>query len=328
MKTRVLGKTGLIVSEIGFGGWQAGGRFSIGGVPIGWAGTSDEETLASIRRARELGTNFFDTSDIYGQGRSESLLGLALAKHRRDVVISTKVGFVRSSRDSIERDYSRKHIFHAIDRSLHRLRTDYLDLYQLHNPPMEVLRREDAQEALDRLQTDGKIRFWGISVATPAEGLEVVERGWGYTIQVLYNILNQSAAAELLPKAKEKRYGVIARVPLASGLLSGRYHPGTRFPPDDVRQNFLTPRRLEEALEWVDEAKAIVGSSSNTLIQAALRFVLANDAVSTTVPGARNPHQVETNASASGDQLPVEVVERLAERLGHYNFYEKHQIRV
>lgn len=328
MKTRVLGKTGLGVSEIGFGGWQAGGRFSVGGIPIGWAGTSDEETLAAIRRARELGINFFDTSDIYGQGRSESLLGLALAKYRSDVIISTKVGFVRSSRDTIERDFSRKHIFHAIDRSLHRLRTDYLDLYQLHNPPIEVLRKEEVQETMERLQNDGRIRFWGISVSSPDEGLEIVERGWGYTIQVLYNILNQSAASELFPLAKEKRYGVIARVPLASGLLSGRYHPGTTFPPDDVRQNFLTPRRLEEALEWVDEAKAIVGSSSDTLGQAALRFVLANDAVSTTVPGARNPHQVEVNAKASGNPLPEEVVNRLSERIGKYNFYEKHQIRV
>lgn len=327
MEYRKLGKTGLKVSEVGLGGWQAGGSFSIGGIPLGWSGTNDETTLEVIRTARRCGVTFFDTSDVYGFGRSESLFGLALSRYRQDVVLSTKVGFVRGEKD-VERDYSREHILRAIDRSLRRLRTDYIDVYQLHNPPMEALERGEAQEAMEMLQEEGKIRFWGISVMTPADGLQVIENDWGHTIQILYNVLNQSAATELLPRAKEAGYGVIARVPLASGLLSGRLRSDSSFPADDVRQNFLTRKRLGEALEWVDEVRAIVGPVSDTLTEAAIRFVLANDAVSTTVPGARNPHQVEVNCRASEARLPQEIVQKLVDRVGHYNFYERHQIRV
>lgn len=327
MKYRRLGMTGLEVSEIGLGGWQAGGAFSVGRTPLGWSGTSDESTLEVLRSARECGVTFYDTSDVYGFGRSESLFGIALSRYRNDIVLSTKVGFVRG-RDDVERDYSREHILKAIDRSLRRLRTDYIDVYQLHNPPIEVLRNGEAQEAMEMLQESGKIRFWGVSVTTPQDGLEVVENRWGHTIQILYNVLNQSAAFELLPRAKDADFGVIARVPLASGLLSGRLRSDTAFPADDVRQNFLTRKRLGEALEWVDEVRSIVGPVSDTLSEAALRFVLANDAIATTVPGARNVHQVEVNCRASSASLPVEVVERLVQRVGDYNFYERHQIRV
>jgi len=328
MKYRRLGSTELRVSEIGFGGWAIGGPMDVRGVPVGWSNTSDEDSLASIRRARELGVTFFDTADIYGVGRSESLLGIVLSRKRDDVVIATKVGMIRASNGTLQKDFSAEHIFHAINGSLRRLRTDYVDLYMLHNPPMEVLRSGEVQEAMAQLQETGKIRYWGVAIYTPDEGMEVIRNGWGYALQVLYNIINQSPAGELFPLAIEKGYGIVARVPLASGLLSGKYRIDSSFPANDVRQNFLTPRRLEEVLPRIDEIRGIVGDGNCTLAQAAIRFVLAHDAVSTVIPGIRNVRQVESNVAAEAVELPRETIEKLRARLGDFNFYERHAIPV
>lgn len=328
MLFRDLGKTGIKVSVVGFGAWAIGGASEASSAPLGWGRTSDDESLAAIRRARDLGVTFFDTADSYGFGRSESLLGIVLSRHRQDVVIATKVGVVRGGGGELKKDFSRQHIFHAVDGSLKRLRTDYIDLYQMHNPTIDELRREEIQDAMERLQDAGKIRFWGVSVTTPEEGLEVVRNGWGHALQVLYNVLNQAPATELLPLAKEKGYGVIARVPLASGLLTGKFRHDSVFPQDDLRQNFLTARRLQEALERVDEAKSIIGGSAPSLAVGALRFVLADPAVSTTIPGARNVRQVDMNAAAAEGVLPADVVEKLKGRLGDYNFYQRHGIRL
>jgi aryl-alcohol dehydrogenase-like predicted oxidoreductase len=328
MQYRSLGNTGIRVSEIGFGAWAIGGAMDVAGFPVGWSNTSDEDSRNAIRRAFDLGVNFYDTADIYGHGRSESLLGLVLSRKREDVVIATKVGNVKTSVGDHRKDFSKQHIFYAIDGSLRRLRTDYVDLYQLHNPTIADLEREEIQEAMEMLQSLGKIRFWGVSVSLPQDGLEIIRRRWGYALQVLYNVLNQAPAAELFPLAKERGYGIIARVPLASGLLTGKFRADTSFAANDVRQNFLTPRRLQEALLRVDEVKSIVGPSARTLSEAALGFVLADDAVSTVIPGARNARQVEQNAAASGFELPPNVMERLRERLGEYNFYLRHAIRL
>src|SRR5438874_6162429 len=328
MQYRTLGNTGIKVSEIGFGGWAIGGATDASGTPLGWGRTNDDESLAAIRRARDLGVTFFDTADSYGFGRSESLLGIVLSRKRQDVVIATKVGVTRSADAALKKDFSKQHIFQAIDGSLRRLRTDYVDLYQAHNPTTEQLRREEIQEAMERLQEIGKVRYWGVSISTNEEGIEIINRGWGHALQVLYNVLNQSPANELLPLAKQKGYGIIARVPLASGLLTGKFRIDTAFPADDVRQNFLTPKRLEEALRRVDEVKSIVGGGAKSLADAALQFVLANDAVSTTIPGARNVRQVEMNVAAAETRLPPDVIDRLRKRVGDFNFYQRHAIRI
>src|SRR3954463_13014807 len=194
MLYRELGKTGIKVSEVGFGAWALGGPTEASGVPIGWGKPSDDESLATIRRARDLGVNFFDTADSYGFGRSESLLGIVLSRKRQDVVIATKGGVVRTSTGELRKDFSKQHLFHAVDGSLKRLRTDYIDLYQLHNPTMDDLRRGQIQEAMESLQDSGKIRFWGVSVSTVEEGIEIVNRGWGNSLQVLFNVLNQAPA--------------------------------------------------------------------------------------------------------------------------------------
>ncbi|HEU5161773.1 MAG TPA: aldo/keto reductase [Thermoanaerobaculia bacterium] len=328
MNYRTLGSTGIKVSEVGFGAWAIGGATDARGVPVGWGNATDDESLAALRRARDLGVTFFDTADLYGYGRSESLIGIVLSRVRDQVVIATKVGNVRTTSGEVIKDFSKRHIFYAIDGSLKRLRTDYVDIYQLHNPTLEDLERGSIQEAMEMLQSLGKIRFWGISVSTPQEGIAAIQNGWGYTLQVLYNILNQSAARELFPLALRKNFGVIARVPLASGLLTGKYRSQSTFAVDDVRQNFLTPRRLSEALERIAEVKGIVGGEARSLGEAALRFVLAEEAVSTVIPGARNAHQVELNVAASEAPLDPAIVARLRERLGDYNFYERHSIRV
>jgi aryl-alcohol dehydrogenase-like predicted oxidoreductase len=328
MQHRDLGRTGIRVSEIGFGGWAIGGASEASGMPLGWGRTSDEESLAAIRRARALGVTFFDTADSYGFGRSESLLGIVLSRKREDVIIATKVGNARTSTGEFRKDFSKQHVFHAVDGSLKRLRTDYIDIYQAHNPTLDELRREDIQEAMDRLQEIGKIRFWGVSVTTVEEGIEIIRRGWGYVLQVLYNVLNQAPATDLFPLAKEKGYGIVARVPLASGLLTGKFRQDAVFGADDVRQSFLTPRRLQESTARVDEVRSIIGGTARTLAEGALRFVLANDAVSSAIPGARNVHQVETNVAASEGRLPDDVVERLRTRLGDYNFYQRHSIKI
>src|SRR5262245_31409896 len=139
MQLRDLGKTGIKVSAVGFGAWAIGGPTEASGTPLGWGGTNDQESLAAIRRSRELGINFFDTSDSYGFGRSESLLGIVLSRTRENVIIATKVGMVRDSSGALKKDFSKQHIFHAVDGSLKRLRTDYIDLYQLHNPTLAEL---------------------------------------------------------------------------------------------------------------------------------------------------------------------------------------------
>jgi aryl-alcohol dehydrogenase-like predicted oxidoreductase len=328
MNYRELGRTHIKVSEVGFGGWPIGGAVEASGTPFGWGRTNDDESLAAIRRARDLGVNFFDTADSYGFGRSESLLGIVLSRKRQDAVIATKVGVVRDPSGKLAKNFSKEHIFHAVDGSLKRLRTDYIDLYQLHNPTLDELRRDDIHEAMDRLQETGKIRYWGVSVTTPEEGIEIVNRGWGYALQVLYNVLNQAPAQQLLPLAKEKGYGIIARVPLAAGLLSGKFRPDTIFPKDDVRQNFLTPKRLEEAIPRVDEVRSIIGGTARSLVAGAIRFVVAHDAVSTAIPGARNARQVEMNVAAAEAWLPDEVLTKLRNRLGDYNFYQRHGIRM
>jgi len=328
MHYRSFGATDLKVSEIGFGGWAIGGVADAGGTPLGWGRANDDESLAAIRRARDLGVTFFDTADSYGYGRSESLLGIVLARKRQDAIIATKVGVVRSPDGRARKDFTREHISHAVDGSLRRLRTDYIDLYQLHNPTLDDLKRDDLHEAMGRLQEVGKIRYWGVSVTTPEEGIEIVNRGWGYSLQVLYNVLNQAPATSLFPLAKQKGYGIVARVPLASGLLSGKFRPDTTFAADDVRQNFLTPKRLEEVIPRVDEAKSIIGGTARSLAEGALRFVLANDAVSTTIPGMRNIRQVEMNVAADEVRIPQDVVDKLRNRLGNYNFYQRHGIRI
>ncbi len=306
MKYRLLGKCNVQVSEIGFGAWAIGGPSESAGVQWGWSGVQDEEAIAAVKRARELGVNFFDTADVYGNGHSEELLGRALAG-QQDVFIASKVGNV--VRGGVAgKDWSAAHIVDSCEKSLRRLRRQTIDLYQLHNPEIRDIRHGDWPKTMEKLQKEGKIRWWGVSVFTPEEAMAVLERGNAYTIQIAYNALRQEMVEKILPRTQKDNVGVIARVPLYYGLLTGKYNPDTRFPSNDHRSHTLPPDVMRQLTLRAQRLASIAGDQGpGTMAQWALRYVLSHPAVSTTIPGARNPQQAEQNCAASnGVQIPPE----------------------
>jgi aryl-alcohol dehydrogenase-like predicted oxidoreductase len=321
----MLGKTNLRVSEIGFGGWAIGGRVDLFGVPVGWSGVDDAESIAAIRRALDLGINFFDTADTYGEGHSEELLGKCL--EGTDCVIATKVGNARTPRGPVK-DFSEKHIRESVEGSLKRLRRNVIDVYQLHNPPPDVLENDEVFEVLDRLKEEGKIRTSGVSITTVGEGMQLIPRRKMQCLQVLFNILNQEPAKELIPLAEVYDAGILARVPLASGLLAGKFSKDHKFPKDDVRSNYLTPKRLAEALEKVERLKELVKDIGYTLPQVALAFLLRYPPVSSVLAGAKNPKQVEENASATLVELSQDLFEKIRKEFGDYNFFIRYNVRI
>ena len=219
MKHKPFGSTGSEVSEIGFGAWAIGGnRYGNSYGP-----TNDEESFAAVKRAFELGCNFYDTADVYGWGHSEELLGQALHDVRGRSIIATKVGgdfYHGGARTNFSRDY----ILFAIKKSVERLGTDYVDLYQLHNPTLEMIREGKIFEPMRQLKEAGTIRFWGVSIHAPIEGVEAIRVGKPDSIQVVYNILRQEASEILLPYAKKSGVAIIAREPLANGFFLGERH--------------------------------------------------------------------------------------------------------
>lgn len=293
MKYRTLGRTGLRVSEVGFGGWAiAGNRHGNSYGP-----TDDTASLRSILRAVEMGCNFFDTADMYGHGHSEDLLGEALSESP-EVLIATKVGGNFYGNVTVM-DFSPKYVAYACEQSLRRLRREAIDLYQLHNPSLEVIRDGRVFDVMDELKRGGKIRHYGVSIFTPEEAMACIEDGRPETIQLVYSIVNQSMAKEVFPAARAENVGIIAREPLANGFLSGKYNAASAFTHGDIRHNF--PPRYQEALAAAARhVKGALETDGRTLAQAALRFVLDNEAVSTVIPGCKTPDQAKENMSASG----------------------------
>ena len=293
MRYRQLGNTGLKVSEIGTGCWAIGGNQF--GNSYGFTG--DEESISAIRRAVELGCNFFDTADVYGHGHSEELLGQALKHVRNEIIIATKVGG-NFYGPYPKADFSEKYLFFAVEKSLERLQTDTIDLYQLHNPPIEMIQKGDLFKPLDKLKKEGKIRFYGLSIHDPLEGVISMEVSKPATIQVVYNAIRRYAETELFPKAKEKGVGIIAREPLHNGFLTGKYQISDTFIPGDIRHDW--PKEyIARILEVVEKWKRQQRSSTLSLTQLSLRFVLSNDAVSCVIPGTKTVKQVEENLGAS-----------------------------
>ena len=235
MQYRMLGRTGLRVSEVGFGAWAIGGPAKLGELEIGWGEVDDAMSLRAIEAAYDAGVTFFDTADVYGAGRSEVLIGKALKSKRDRVVIATKVGNRTSAGGEWVKDFSKQWISQAIDASLTRLGMDCVDLYQLHSGSDTAQYRDETFEALEALKAAGKIRYYGISVGPCAHGPWVIRNTPADTIQVVYNMLEREPEAELLPLAQARGIGIIARVPLASGLLSGAYTTFTRFAENDHR---------------------------------------------------------------------------------------------
>jgi aryl-alcohol dehydrogenase-like predicted oxidoreductase len=293
MQYRRLGKTALQVSEVGFGAWAIGGNKH----GHSYGPTDQTESLKAIARALEMGCTFFDTADIYGHGLSEKLLGQALQKQRQACVIATKVGN-DFSHGPVRKNFDPAYIRQAVDRSLQRLRTDYIDLYQLHNPPLMMLQRSEHYAVLDELREAGKIRYYGVSVHDAYEGVMAIHTGKPDVIQAPYNPLRQDAREELFPLAQEQNVGLIVREPFANGLLTGKYTAETTFAEGDIRAGW--PREyLLMLVELADKLRFLTRHGERTLAQAMLRLALDNPAVSTVIPGSKTTAQVEENLAAS-----------------------------
>jgi aryl-alcohol dehydrogenase-like predicted oxidoreductase len=305
MKYRVLGKTGLKVSEVGFGAWAIGGNDH----GNSYGPTDDKQSLAAMERALELGCNFFDTADVYGHGHSEELLGQTLKGHRSEIIIATKVGgdfYHGTPRMNFNSDY----LEFALRKSCERLGTDYVDLYQLHNPPVQLIKDGRIFKILDKLKASGKIRHYGISIHDPQEGLLAMRAGELGAIQVAFNILRQEAKNQLFREATKNNVGIIAREPLANGFLAGKLKAESTFPKGDIRHSF-PPDYITQLTLAADQLR-FLESNTRTLAQAALRFILDHKDISTVIPGAKTPDQVDEDfASSESPQLTGEELLRI-----------------
>ncbi len=306
MEYRTLGTTGLRVSAIGLGTMVHAGHFG----PM-----NDAESLSAIDAALELGVNFIDTSDAYGAGYSETLLGKALKGRRDKVILATKGGNIMAGPNRGKTDFSSVYIGRVMDESLKRLQTDYVDLYQLHNPNVEVIERGEVWELLERRKKEGKIRHYGVSINKMEEGVAAVKGGRSDTIQVEYNMLVQQPAQELFPLAQKANVGVIARAPLRRSLLTGKLTVADqkRFLGEDVRARNFPGDLFAKELEKVELFRFLERGSGRSLAGAAIAFCLAHPAVSVVIPGARNAQQMRENAAAADLRLPLQELQRVTE---------------
>jgi aryl-alcohol dehydrogenase-like predicted oxidoreductase len=323
MMVRILGRSGIEVSEIGFGCWAIGGPFSMDGKPDGWGEVDDGESMAAVRRAVELGITFFDTADVYGAGHSEEVLGRALAGHRNEVVIATKFGYTfdRDQRAITGEDASPGYIRMACQASLQRLGTDRIDLYQLHVGGLPAARAREAVGALEELAADGLIRAYGWSTDDPLRGGAFADGAHYAAIQHELNVLADAPA--MLAVCDSFNLASINRSPLAMGLLTGKYGPASQLPADDVRAAqpwvgyFTGGRPAPSWLARLDAIREILTSGGRTLAQGALGWLLARSPRTVPIPGIRTVAQAELNAAALrlGSLSPAEMTE-VAQLLG------------
>lgn len=303
MNYRTLGRTGWGVSAISFGAWAIGGS---------WGAVDDEESMRALHAAIDSGVNFIDTADVYGDGRSERLVArLRRERPGETIYVATKAG--RRLPSQTPAGYTRENLTTWVDRSLRNLETDALDLLQLHCPPTPVFSNERVYRALDELAAAGKIRHYGVSVERVDEALEAIRHPGVKTVQIIFNMLRQRPKDEFFPAARAANVGILARVPLASGLLTGKLSRSSRFAADDHRAFNRNGEQFdkgetfsgvpyEEGLDAVDELKKLV-PGGQTMAQFALRWILMFDAVTCAIPGARMADQARANAAAA--DLPV-----------------------
>ena len=299
MKYRKLGDTGLEVSEIGFGAWGIGG-LTEGATSYG--PTSDDDSRLALRAAFDAGITFYDTSDIYGNGHSETLLGESFKHKRHEVVLGSKVGYLRHGGDQ---DFSSRHIRASLERSLKRLQTDYLDLYQLHSPAIGMLRGDNEVLATMRdLQLEGKIRAFGISTRSPDEGLAAVQEFGFKSIQANLNLLDQRAVSNgLLDFCRKEQSGFVCRTPLCFGFLSGRFDTTVTFDDRDHRSTWHPDQIKLWSGAWRIFWNAALNLTGQTPTQLAIRFCLSLGGISTVIPGMVGVVEVAENIVAS-DLLP------------------------
>jgi len=327
MQYRDLGRTGYKVSTIGFGAWAIGGS---------WGSVDDRESMAALRKAVELGVDFFDTADVYGDGRSEKLLARLRKEVGTSLTIATKVG--RRMSPHVASGYHRENITAYIERSLKNLETDALDLVQIHCPPTEVYYHPEVFGVFDDLVKQGKARSYGVSVEKIEEALKAIEYPGVQTVQIIFNIFRQRPAEVFFSEAMRRRVGILARIPLSSGLLTGKMNAQSTFAPDDHRtfnrhgEEFdagetFSGVDFETGLKAVEELRPLVPAGM-TMAQFALRWILMFEAVTCAIPGAKNPAQAEQNALAA-DFPPLseetmektrQIYERLLRPQVHYRW--------
>lgn len=269
-----------------------------GDVPIGWGKVDDETSKKAIVKAVELGVNFFDTADFYGLGHSEELLGKVFTGKWDNIILATKVGNTLLDDGSAGINYSKEYILKACEKSLKRLKKDVIDVYQLHSARMRHLQQGECIEAMEQLQQEGKIRYWGISLNTfepQAEAKFFVEHQIGHTFQIAFSIINQIGLKEVFPLAVENNYGIIARVPLHFGLLSGKFSRDKVFPKNDHRSNRLNPELLNLSLDKLDTVFELAEKRKMDKDNFAMSFILSHDGVSAVIPGIRNERQAMAN---------------------------------
>jgi aryl-alcohol dehydrogenase-like predicted oxidoreductase len=306
MKYRTLGKTGLRVSTVGLGTMVHAGHFG----PM-----KDSESLGAIETALDLGVNFIDTSDAYGAGYSETLLGNALKGKRDKVILATKGGNVMVGPNKGKRIFEPDYISGVLDESLKRLQTDYIDLYQLHNPTVDVIEKGAVWEVLERAKQAGKIRHYGVSINTMEEGVAAVKDGRAETIQVEYNLLAQEPAETIFPLAEQANVGIVARVPLKRGILTGKLTAAdeSRFQGEDVRARSFKGEAFAKELAKAAQLGFLVHGQVKNMVQAAVAFCVAHPAVSAVIPGARNEQQMRENAAGADVEIPTDDLKKVAE---------------
>jgi len=319
MNYRKFGNTDLKVSEIGFGAWTIGGPAYAGGIQIGWGNTDDRTSIKALEKAFDSGINFFDTADFYGLGHSEKLIGQVFGNHSK-VIIATKAGHRLDSKEQIQIDYSYDYLKKACSESLQRLNRETIDYYQLHTARLADLEKGECIRALQDLKLEGKIRYWGISLNTYEPGPEIeffLQKKKGHGFQAALNLINQRVL-QFLPRIYDQNYGVIARMPLQFGLLTGKFNRNTRFSPDDHRKNRLNPEILGESEEYLKPIWEMAKKYKTTPTAFALRFVLSFTEVSTVIPGIRNEEQIQQNIAdlEKIDETDIQFLKKLfAEKL-------------
>jgi aryl-alcohol dehydrogenase-like predicted oxidoreductase len=299
MKQRTLGRTNLKVSEIGFGAWAIGGS---------WGTQREEDSLAALHRALDLGVNFIDTAAGYGDGRSERIIGTVLKERgdRERVIVATKTPpapgpWPPSPYCRWQERYSEAYLRENVEERLKYLGSDSLDVLLLHSWTRAWNRDPAPLEILETLRKEGKLRYFGISTPEHDQNSLIgpMKEGRLDAVEVIYNIFEQEPAAELLPVAEEKNVGIIARMPFDESALTGKLSENTRFEEGDFRNNYFMGDRLIRTVREVEKVREDLTGSGYTLPQAALKFVLAHPAVSATIPGMRNVDQVEANLAVS-----------------------------
>lgn len=301
MKYRKLGRTGFDISEIGFGSWAIGAD---------WGDVQESDAIAALNRAIDMGVNFIDTADVYGDGRSEKIIAKVLKTRSERVYVATKAG--RRLDPHVASGYTIENIEKFIDRSLQNLEVDALDLVQLHCPPTQVYYQPELFTGLDKLKQKGKIKHYGVSVEKVEEAIKAIEYPGVETVQIIFNMFRQRPNELFFPLARQKEVGIIVRVPLASGLLSGKMTTDTTFTKTDHRNYNIEGAAFDKGetfagvdfikgIQAVEELKSIKPEGF-TMAQFALKWILTTQEVSCTIPGAKNVIQAGENAQTS--ELP------------------------